>query len=80
MLHPALKAAHKILRKHGFDFFPASALSLKIISGNFHQCYADIKLSANDDHKARFEICHLYDDADCFAKARELLHGQEFTY
>jgi len=78
-LHPASKAAAKILKSQGFDFIRTSALSFSICGKDFNKLYVDIRCSKDTDNLARFEVSSIYDNSENYAKAA-VLNNQTFGY
>ena len=80
-LHPATKAANKILKKAGFDTFIYGTLSIQIMTREYNEypLIVDVRCSSQVDNLARFEVCHLYDKHTEYAKVAKL-HNVEFTF
>ena len=69
-LHPAMKQANKVIRKAGFTFFPAGALSVKIYNGMFDGVHVDIELSRDAD-VGKLKVCQFSRNPGVCASARK---------
>lgn len=78
--HPAMKQARKLIKAAGFNPNPDTALSFKIHDGLFDSAFIDVRISSNEDNKARFEVCEFQRGMELAATLRAKLHHVEFQF
>lgn len=86
-LHPALKAARKLMRKAGIDTHQVGSLALHVICPyvrggpyNERNLIVDLILSSNEDGLAKFDICYLSSDHSMYEKVFRQFHGVTFRF